>query len=165
MAGIRERRRRVVIDSPLQSRFVLAMSWPIVGCIAVTAALLVWFSDRVAGQALEAGVALPGLTPLLVTVLAFMGCAIAYLVWHAFRLSHQVYGPMLRIQRTLQEFREGDRDQRLRFRDGDFLRETAGHLNDFLDWVATATPAEAAREPDGPARDTSPTSGLAAVER
>lgn len=140
MVQKRERRRRLVVDSPLQSRIVIAISWPIVACLAATAVLLAWFGERIATQAMDTGVALPGLTPLLVTVIAFMATSATYMVWHFVKMSNRVVGPMYRIQRTLDAVRNGDTAQRVKLRDGDFLLDTADHINLLLDWVQQQVP-------------------------
>lgn len=147
-------RKQLVVNRPLQSRFVVALSWPIAACITTTTVLLFWFTNRIADQAYETGVALDGVMPLLVTVLAFMVASITYLVWHFFKLSNRVVGPMYRMERTLEEFRGGKRDLRVKLRSGDFLVETAEHLNVFLSWVAANLPPE----PGHP--DTSPQSAV-----
>lgn len=160
MGSKKDRRRRLIVDSPLQGRIVISISWPIVACIAVTTTLLLWFTEKVATQAVETGVALPGLTSMLATVLAFIGCSIAYLVWHVVKLSHRVVGPMRRIQHTLERFRSGDPSVRIQVREGDFLHETAGHVNTFLDWVEARTDEDPAGGPQGripDAREAAPT--------
>lgn len=151
MVQKRERRRQLVVNSPLQSRIVVSISWPIVACLATTAALLAWFGNKVATQATEAGVPLPGLTPLLVTISAFMACSTAYMVWHFLKMSHRVVGPMFRIQQTLDFVRMGDTRRRVQLRDGDFLAETAEHINLLLDWLEERVPpTRAAGDAGGP---------------
>lgn len=142
MSKPRIARKQLVVNRPLQSRLVVTLSWPIVACITTTMVLLFWFTGRVADQAYETGVAIDGLTSLLVTVIAFVAVSITYLVWHFFRVSNRVVGPMYRMQRALEQFRAGERNVRIRLRKGDFLLETAERLDAFLVWVAANLPAE-----------------------
>jgi hypothetical protein len=141
MSKPRIARKQLVVNRPLQSRFVVTLSWPIVACITTTMVSLFWFTGRIADQAYETGVAIDGLASLLVTVIAFVAASIIYLVWHFFRVSNRVVGPMDRMERALDRFRAGERDVRIELRKGDFLLETADHLDDFLVWVAANLPA------------------------
>ncbi|MBL8033714.1 MAG: methyl-accepting chemotaxis protein [Leptospiraceae bacterium] len=68
------------------------------------------------------------LTLVALAVVMALSLTILFLLF-----SHRIAGPVLRIERTLEEILHGDLTHRISLRHGDELKETADHLNTMLD--------------------------------
>lgn len=126
------RRRRILIDRPVQGRIILNMSWPPAVALGMTAVILGIFSKRLLEEALEAQIELPSLVPILWTIVAFLLVSVGYLLFSALKFSHRIAGPAYRLLRTLESARGGDLSARANLRSGDFLVDVADSLNEFL---------------------------------
>lgn len=158
MTRTSERRTRLVVNRPLQSRIVLSVSWPFVVSLVVCAAAVGWFCIDLTEEVMEADVDLPSLVPFFFTVMALMVVSAAFLLFHLYRFSHRIAGPMVNIKRSLQAVQDGRLGTRIKLRKHDLLMDAADHINEFLDWLeqhppagveADPQPAEVAMEPVG----------------
>jgi signal transduction histidine kinase len=69
---------------------------------------------------------------------AFLGLAFLIGIF----ISHKIAGPMYKMQKYLQDFREGDVDYPLNFRDGDNFQEVADELNITIEHIQNRTEDE-----------------------
>ena len=94
-------------------------------------------------EGIKPGVAFAPVPDLLVV-------SAAGLLYHLYRFSHRIAGPMINIRRALNAIQDGRLDTRIKLRKHDLLMEAADDLNVFLDWlqehpptgVPTAAPAD-----------------------
>lgn len=121
------RRRRWIVNVPLQSRYViyLALVSAVVG--AAGAALGVWYCVDVAEVGGEVEGALSSQLPRLVWLLLIAACAVVLVPGIA--LSHRVAGPMYRLADSMRRVRDGQLDFRVRLRRHDHLEELATTFN------------------------------------
>lgn len=134
-------RKQVIVNKPLQSRIVLAVSWPAASCIMLAGLIFMTFCLRLGFEAAEAELALPSLPTVLGSAVAFLALATTALLYNALRFSHRIAGPAYRIEKTLETFMAGDHTVRAKLRQHDHLQELAASVNRFLEWSATAAPA------------------------
>ena len=137
---MKSRRRRLIVDKEMQSRLIMAASWPAALCLAVTVTLLGVFCARVTHQMLEADIPLDGVLSLLVMSLVFMVVCTGYFLFNTLKISNRVFGPIFRLTDTLHRVRDGELDVRARLRDQDYLHAFANELNEFLDHVTPYLP-------------------------
>jgi HAMP domain-containing protein len=147
----REQRRQLIVSKPLQRRIVLEISAPIVFVFAFVTFLLGGFCLRLSDEALQAGVVLPSLLLLFLTVGIFIIATAAALLHVALRTSHRIAGPAQRIRSVFQRVESGDLDCRVSLRKTDYLDETAADVNQFLDWVQEQVSAAKTAEVEQPA--------------
>ena len=125
------RRRRWVVNPPLQYRFIgimlLVLLILTVGALA-SVYLALWMTLRtfeVANQPLA--VAQLTTVGLMVTLELLLLAPIV--VWIGIRLTHKVAGPLVRITAALQQLARGDFNVHLTLRRGDSLVELADAIN------------------------------------
>ncbi|MGE0143055.1 MAG: hypothetical protein AB7I19_05100 [Planctomycetota bacterium] len=134
---VRERRRILIVNRPAQQRIIAAVVLVPSAALAVTSMVVAWFCRNLVMEALAADVALPSLTPLLVSVLGFclIGCFV--IAYRGLRFSHHVAGPAYRICKSLERLRAGDMDFQVKLREGDYLGEIAEEFNRYLEHLRT----------------------------
>lgn len=149
------RRKRLLIDRPVQGRIVTSISWPPAVSLIVVSVLLCMFAFRLTAEAMEAGVDLPSIFPLLITTGGFLLVSLGFLLFNALKISHRIVGPLFRIRVTLDAVRQGQLDARARIRSNDYLLEFADSINEFLDWVEATNGKqdESSAEATDPSRD------------
>ena len=167
-AAVREtagnRRRRIVVDKPLQVRIVLATTAVPTAFLLATCVLFGYFCKRLSDEALVAGVELTNVVPLLCTALCFLLAALGFLAWSALRFSSRIAGPMYRIRSVLESVRDGQLGARVRLRRHDVLASLARDVNDCL--AALERRIDGASGPDAPAVHSEPEAvGSAAAKR
>lgn len=140
MAINSNRRRRLIVNAPVQNHIIRTISWPPVVALSVTTLMLGVFCTSLADEALVARVALPSLVPIFVTVIGFIVVSVGYVMLSALKFSHRFAGPMYRLRKTLEDVKTGDLTARANVRDGDFFEELADDLNEFLDWLEEHPP-------------------------
>jgi hypothetical protein len=155
MDMMKNRRTRLVINKPVQSRIMLSVSWPPLICMLVTGLTLMTFCVKLSYEAMQVDVELPSVVPVCVSAITFMIIGSVYFMFLVLKFSHRIAGPMYRIQKTLEAWRAGNTTIRANLRKGDHLTELATAVNGFLDWLeqhppagmTTAAPAEATTTP------------------
>ncbi|MBI4341535.1 MAG: HAMP domain-containing protein [Candidatus Omnitrophica bacterium] len=127
----RSRRRRWVVNRPLQFRFVNAMV-VILCAMAVLAVAAVYVGGWLTLSSFE----LTG-NLLMVSLLQTMCWTIVLellavtplVIWWGVRLSHRVAGPLVRIHAALARMANGQYDVQVKLRAGDELTELADAIN------------------------------------
>ncbi|MCB9890651.1 MAG: hypothetical protein H6832_17125 [Planctomycetes bacterium] len=132
------RRRSIVVNKRTQWRIVVEQAWPAGLAVLITSMGMCFFVTQVMLEANELAVELPSLPWVLVAGIGFVVVSLGVIAYCALRFSHRVAGPVYSIRRTLQSFRDGDTDARVRLRDGDFLTDLTDDLNDILERAARA---------------------------
>ena len=132
-----QNRRRILIVNPqLQKRLIRDVSLvPIMALIAGVVVTAVSFRLLLL-DAVDAGVALPGVYPFLGCLAGFVFLAAFVTLNMATRISNRVAGPLYRLHRAMEEIAEGNLDCRIHFREGDYLEETAEVFNRMADRLA-----------------------------
>jgi hypothetical protein len=129
------RRKKLVVNKPLQSRLILGMAlMPAVGLALIAILTAVWCT-RVMDEAMASDAELPNLMPLFYLVIVFEVLAGATLLFNSLKVSHRVAGPAYRICRSLERIRAGDLTFTVKLRDGDHLTDVRDELNKLLDWL------------------------------
>ncbi|GAB4138048.1 MAG: hypothetical protein Fur0037_03570 [Planctomycetota bacterium] len=131
----RERRRRFIVNAPMQRRIVLSTAvLPALALGAVAVVTAIWCNGTM-NRALEIDPLLPNLTPLIYVSSAFQVVAGVLLVLSTLKVSHRVAGPAYRICKSLERIRSGDISFRVQLRKKDHLTEIADEMNRLLDWL------------------------------
>ena len=141
-----DRRKTLVVDGPVQARFVRRIAfWPAL-LSAALGCFILWLGLRCMAQAEQLEVEIPSLTPLLMTT--FVGLAMSGLLvcWQALRYSHAIVGPLHRVVESMRRVRAGDLDVELRQRAGDELQEFTTEFNHLVSWIRDGHAATAAHE-------------------
>ncbi len=132
MSDFKNRRKKLVINKPVQRRIIFAVSFvPILGLVGATLAVAL-LAGRVLDEARLAEVNLPTLAPLFVSLFFFILTAGALVVVQALRYSHRIAGPMYRLCQSIKRIQKGDLDFHVKLRDGDELTEIATELNHLI---------------------------------
>ena len=145
-----ERRRQVVVDKSLQNRIIFATACVPLVCLAGPTLLLAIFCVQLNDAAIQVDVELPSILPVYLAATCCMLVATGYMLMNALKFSHRIAGPSYNVRKTLERFREGDRDVRIVLREHDHLVEIQDHINDFLEWLEEdllADRTSAGREP------------------
>ncbi len=132
----RNRRRQIIVNKPMQTRLVFTTSGPTAVCLAATGVVLALACKRLYDEALQVDVELPSLLLVFGVSAAFLVVASAYVLFSALMLSHRIAGPIYNMSKTMERFRGGDRDARVRLRKRDHLHEAAAEINTTLEWMA-----------------------------
>ena len=129
------KRRKLIVNPSLQHRLIRDVSSvPIIVLIAGMTIMAVSFRLMIQ-QALDADVLLPGIHGFLgcMAVFVFMACYVTLNM--ATRVSNRVAGPLYRLHKAMDQLTKGDTDCRVKFRDGDYLTETADVFNRLVDFL------------------------------
>lgn len=150
---MQNRRKQLIVDRDVQTRIILAVSWPLAAAIAVVALFLGVLCGDLAQQARALGVDVPSVPATVFAIVVLVLACLGFVAYMALRISHRVAGPIFRLNATMQRFQNGERDARVDLRRGDYLHEVAAGLNGLLEWMqqqlpADAKPAERAPEPE-----------------
>lgn len=131
-SGAPFRRRIIVIKRALQMKFVALVA----ASVLVTAAVVALDVYYVAGKLLIRQFGGEALGPivkdaslLLAAHMAVFACAAAVI---AVFMSHQLAGPVFRLEQIAEAVAAGDLSVRAKFREGDEFFETAEHINKML---------------------------------
>ena len=130
-----ERRRQVVVNTPMQSRLILSMALMPAIALAAIAVFTALYCSRAMEEAYANDSELPNLSPLFYLVIAFELVAALFLMVNSLRFSHRVAGPAYRICKSLERIRSGDLAFTVHLRKGDHLVEIRDELNRLLDWL------------------------------
>ena len=141
MAEFHERRKTIIVNTPLQARVVFSLSWPALVCMLATCFTLTSFCVKLGYEASTLDVELPSVVPVCLSAIAFMLVACVFFTYFAVKFSHRIAGPMVRIQKTIEEVQAGELGARAHLRGTDHLGDLAGTLNDFLAWLEQHPPA------------------------
>lgn len=152
MATNTNRRRKLLVNAPVQNRIIRSISWPPALVLSFTTLVLCVYCRNLADEALMARVELPSLVPIFVTVISFLFVALGYVILNALKISNRIAGPMYRLRKTLEDVKAGDFTSRATLRDSDFLKVFADDLNEFLDWLEEHPPQGVATGSSAPAQ-------------
>lgn len=127
----RYRRRRWIVNLPLQWRFVRALLF-VIGLMTTAAMIAVYVAIRVTLSSFELA-----RDPVMIAIFSTMGWTIVIellvLVPLVFcmgiLLSHKVAGPLVRIQAALKQMESGEYNIHIKLRKGDALVELAEMVN------------------------------------
>jgi len=134
-----ERRRRLLIDKPLQYSLIrlLGAVWlcnmvVLGGLIYYLYAVFVFRVDHLAGQ--------PDIQPWVVqpppqffvlsTLGALLGLALVTSV--GLHMSHRIAGPLVQLKARLRQVGQGDMNFEMRFRHGDYLADLPDYFNEMM---------------------------------
>ncbi len=132
----KNRRKTLVVNQELQKRIVLHVTLYPLLALFISALTVTVFSGRLAQEAAALRAELPSLGLFFASVVGFVIIFGLLLIRQALVFSNKVAGPTYRICKNLSEFREGNRDLRIRLREGDFNTEIATEINLLLDCFA-----------------------------
>ncbi len=127
----RQRRRQWIVNRPLQYRFIGAMLLIllVLSFVALTTVYLtLWVTLRTFELQHD---------PISVALFTTLGLSIAlellivapFIIWLGVILTHQVAGPLVRINASLAQMAAGNYDVTMQFRKGDLLGELAEGVN------------------------------------
>ncbi|MCA8971394.1 MAG: hypothetical protein KDC95_16495 [Planctomycetes bacterium] len=132
----KNRRSKLVIMRALQSRIVLTTTiFPLIGLTLLTITSTV-FCLQSMSEAAEAEVVLPSLRPLIGSIICLTAAFAITILYVSLRFSQRIAGPCYRIIEALKSVQEGNLEDRVVLRDGDFLEEIADELNRTLDVIS-----------------------------
>jgi hypothetical protein len=136
MASREDRRRKILMGDPTQHRIILGFCVAPLLSLIVACLLVGVFSRRVAQEAMLAEAELPSLRWLFLSLCAFVVVAAGVTLYQAVKHSHRIAGPLYRMRQDLGEVASGNRQKRIKLREGDYLTELADDINRTLDAVA-----------------------------
>lgn len=155
------RRRRLIINPALQASIIRRIALiPAMG-LCVCAIVVCVFAKRLTDEAAAVEMNLPSTVPLLAAMVSFLLLSGVAIMYGALRFSHTVAGPSYRLVVSLDRIARGERDFRVRLREGDHLGEVAEAMNRMLEALeakegaptssGTASPRPAPVAPVAPA--------------
>lgn len=168
------RRRKLVVNKPMQGRMMLSMALIPGAALIGVAILTAIYASRITREALATDSDLPDVMPLFYLVIAFEVVAGFIMVINSLRVSHTVAGPAYRICKSIERIRGGDLAFKVTLRKGDHLTEVRDEMNKLLDWLNENPPAgcttramaaaqEAAQEPASTGEGAAPSTETAAA--
>ncbi len=126
-----QKRRQYLIDHSYQLRFASRVFL----VVLIAAVLGMILSVNLLWQHAD-HTGLPLQTPVIMSLFAIatmmlfeLLVAIPLVLWLSIRQSHQVVGPLSRVQRILEAIGQGDLSKRITLREGDTLEELAETIN------------------------------------
>ena len=135
MASQNNRRHRLMVNRPVQTRIIISATWGPFLILLITSVFVGVFCMRLAREAVALGTDLPSALWLLATVAMFMLAATGFIAFHALKLSNRIAGPMYRMARVMEAIQNGNTKERVRLRPTDLLWPLAQDMNMFLEWV------------------------------
>lgn len=133
------RRRQLIVNRPLQYRFIGAMLLILVTLTAIALAtvyLTLWGTLRTFGLEHDA-VTLSLFTTIWWSLIFELLVVAPFVVWMGVLLTHKVAGPLVRIQAALTRMTNGNYDVHLRLRRADALVELAEGINRLAESLRT----------------------------
>jgi len=130
-AGRPYQRRHLIVNRPLQYRFIGAMLLILVALTAiglVTVYLTLWMTLRAFGLEHDA-VAVALFTTVWWSLTMELLVVAPFVIWMGVMLTHKIAGPLVRIQAALARMTNGHYDVHLRLRKRDALVELAEGIN------------------------------------
>jgi hypothetical protein len=131
----RNRRRKLIVNGPMQGRMMLNMALLPAVAMAVIAVFTAIYCSRLIGEAMEVDQDLPNLMPLFYLVITVEMMAAVIMFHSSLMASHRVAGPAYRICKSLERIRSGDLAFAVTLRKGDHLTEVKDEVNKLLDWL------------------------------
>lgn len=125
------RRRQLIVNRPLQYRFIGAILLILVGLAAVglaTVHLTLWTTLRMFGLEHDA-VTVALLTTVSWSLTVELLIVAPFVMWIGVLLTHKIAGPLIRIQAALARMTHGNYDVHLQLRRADALVELAEDVN------------------------------------
>lgn len=126
------RRRTLMVNHSFQHRLIKDVSrTPLIALMAGMLIMAFCFRNMIQ-DAVDSGVRLNG-------VGLFVGCMTGYALLAcfvtinlAYRISNRIAGPVYRLHKSMEQFKNGDTDCMIKLRDGDYLVETAEMFNQMV---------------------------------
>ena len=135
MGTKRNRRRSLLVNSPLQNRIILSVAWPPAVALGVSGFMLLMYCDHLSAEAEVARVELPSLVPTVITVIGFLGFGVSFVLMTALRVSHRVAGPVVAFKHAFDGIKAGNLATRTKVRRSDLVIGIADEVNGFLEWL------------------------------
>ncbi len=135
MTSQNNRRHRLMVNRPVQTRIIISATWGPFLILLITSGFVGVFGMRLARVAVALGTDLPSALWLLATVAMFMLAATGFIGFHALKLSNRIAGPMYRMARVMEAIQNGNTKERVHLRPTDLLWPLAQDMNMFLKWV------------------------------
>lgn len=135
MNSAKKLRKQIFVDPQVQGGIVARLMglWIAASALAIVVALLLqFFANPTGGISKYLSEMGQHLLPL---VMAF-AVTLPIAVLHLLRFTHRFAGPVVRLRRSLSELAAGKNPPRLKFRDGDYWQEMAGHFNNVANTLA-----------------------------
>jgi hypothetical protein len=129
------RRKKLIVDGKVQTRIILQTSLPMFACL-----LLAIGGEFLYYRLLEAGMfqtdgTIFGMPEQRLGMLLLFVSAATIQLTVSLLTSHKVAGVSYHIRRILHEYRQGNRDARVRLRKSDYQKQLGSDVNEFLDWL------------------------------
>jgi hypothetical protein len=131
---LERRRRRLLIDLPVQSALMMRTASYWLFCLLVIGALLViWeaFTGPTERTTSVLTAAIDRYAPAMLCSLILL----PLLLCDVLKLSHRFVGPVWRLRQGLRQIAAGERPETMRFRKDDFWPEMAGEFNSVVEQV------------------------------
>lgn len=144
MSGKREssqRRRTLIVDGPLQRAFIVDVAFVPTLAMGIATLVVAGLCQRVNNEAAAAEVELASLVPLFTAFALFVFASGAAVVLQALKISNRIAGPQVNMRHVVDRVLAGERDLRVRLREGDFMQSAADDINRLIEHLT----AEAAR--------------------
>ncbi len=110
--------------------------------------------QRLANEAATQDAELTSLGWLFLSLAVFVLVSSAITLYQGVKHSHRIAGPMYRIKDSLRQIAAGDRDHRIKIRDGDYLSEIVDEMNATLDALQRdGSGSERALQPEEPSAE------------
>jgi nitrogen fixation/metabolism regulation signal transduction histidine kinase len=133
MATKKNRRKNLLVQPEIQKRIIVGFTLVPLLCLGVSSLLVAAFSSFLAEEALRSEVELTWLTPLFLSIVAFVLVSSGVTLFQALKHSHKIAGPTCRIINSLREISGGNRKMRIQLRQDDYLTEIVDEINLMLD--------------------------------
>jgi hypothetical protein len=137
---LERRRRRLLIDRPVQTALMLRTASYWLFCLVVVGSLLViWevFTGPAERSTNALAAAIERYSPAMFCSLILL----PLLLCDVLKLSHRFVGPVWRLRQGLRQIAAGERPETMKFRKDDFWPEMAGEFNAVVEQVEGARDA------------------------
>lgn len=141
----RGRRRILLIDQSFQMRFAFFVSlW--VFALSLIFPFIIYsvfesFTLQIQKSLLEAGIdkqvnfSVASRNQLIFLLIGLESFFIGLTILLSVFISHRIAGPLFKLRKSMELFRNGKPIQHIQFRKSDYFQDLAAEYNRFLDWV------------------------------
>ena len=133
-------KRKLFMQSATQNRILVGFCLAPIAALVIMLVIVIVYLDQLVAELIAADVEVESLSPLLISLCAFVVVSAGVTLFQALRHSQKIAGPAIGIGNTLRRVREGETDARVRLRDGDYLVEIADDINSTLDALTSQAP-------------------------
>ncbi len=131
MSSRRVQRRQWIVNPALQYRFIAVIVLMLLGMTAgalLSVYTAIWLTLRTFNLTTDPVAVAQLTTAGVVTTIELLILA-PLVIWVGVRLTHQIAGPLVRINSALEQIGQGHYDVQLKLRKGDALQEVAERVN------------------------------------